>query len=89
MGNRIMKKPINLEEILDTYIGFSSSPPFPRHFYIEAMREACRQSLELAAENATIDPIGHKKEEDGIVWLNKATTKVCKQSIINIINLIK
>jgi len=55
-------KKINLEEILQAYKSLSSFHPVPDHFIVLAMKEACRQTLELASENALMD-VSSKGEE--------------------------
>lgn len=79
-----MEKKINLEEILwDSFHKFGI--PKPTHTLAEitqkavkdAMKEACKQILELAAENAeTCEDSAYNRIVD-------------KQSILNIINLVE
>ena len=75
------ERKINLEEIINTLpsvcIGYKNSIK-------DAMKEACRQTLELAAENAdTEKEILH---ESGVL---KSVGVVDKQSILNTINQIE
>jgi hypothetical protein len=89
-----MEKEVNLEEILLATMGklremqpdgdwysdeeTKNSPELP--LFIEAMREACRQVLELASENASINGWG----TNGF-----GSYEVDKQSILNTINKVK
>lgn len=73
------EKKINLEEILNdcVYIDNEIKPMVKN-----AMREACRQILELAAENADAEIIcGYEGDEPYAI--------VDKQSILNTINLVE
>ena len=56
------KRKINLEEILENHIDLNDLPVV--HSIVSAMKEACKQLLELAAENAYITT---KDEIDGIL----------------------
>jgi hypothetical protein len=51
-------KAINLEEILKSYVTpevlRENKPDYTFNMVLAAMKEACRQTLELAAENAEI-----------------------------------
>lgn len=76
------EKIINLEEILDLHLSLSSQTVPQKQFYISAMRDACKQTLELAAENA----------QAGVYYDGEDDTyngKIYKQSILNTINQIK
>lgn len=81
---------INLEEII--YDSGTKWDTFKRRFpetsdcIISAMREACRQTLELAAENADIY-IPDGAYMDCYVDANKI--EINKQSIIDVINLVE
>ena len=56
------ERKINLEEILENHIDLNDLPVV--HSIVSAMKEACKQLLELAAENAYITT---KDEIDGIL----------------------
>jgi putative sterol carrier protein len=77
---------INLKEVLDFYMQDSIDKEGNKLYSSEtvqqAMKEACRQTLELAAENAEWDDLG-----DGD--LHGANIVVVKQSILDVINLIE
>ena len=89
-----MSKEINLTEILkksidnpnnrdlQTLIERYASP----HDILEAMKEACIQTLELAAENATIFS---REIEDSLTGQNYYAIAVNKYSILNTINQIE
>ena len=97
---------INLEEILEEeirkiFFGFNPSEDFcyrDRLIAKNAMKEACKQCLELAAEKASIDFVENKNYEsstqsdsfsfrdgDG----NWCEISIYEASIINVINLIE
>ena len=73
---------INLEELYQNKINSidfgSNCPLLGKLEIIELMKEACKQTLELAAENADY----HCTDSDVEVIIDK-------QSILNVINLIK
>lgn len=83
------ERKINLEEILQKHI--KSSIESERHkstdSVINAMREACRQILELAAENAEVDE--HEVAESIHGGPGYTYYEVDKQSILNTINQIE
>ena len=93
-----MKK-INLEEILDSKIGNVDAESKDRIWYddaILAMKEACRQAVERAAENAEIDWTENEKLivtdtdfsfRDGDY--NWCKIKINEESILNTINQIE
>ena len=56
------ERKINLEEILENHIDLNDLPVV--HPIVSAMKEACKQLLELVAENAYITT---KDEIDGIL----------------------
>ena len=77
---------INLEKILNnnTFIETTSIEMYDKEFFnkidvIRAMKEACKQALELAAENAELDS----------ETLDAFYAQIDKQSILNVINLIE
>jgi uncharacterized membrane protein YccC len=79
-----MKK-INLEEILDQCLETPEnleSNSDNTKTVLKAMKEACRQTLELAAENATTE---HTTDRD-TGWIISIANK---QSILDVINLIE
>lgn len=80
-----MSEKINLEKILDKIHdeNYRSSYKtwFSKQCIIDAMKEACKQSLELAAENASCN-----HDFDGA---HGCEYSVDKQSILNTINQIK
>lgn len=84
------KKTINLEEILDKHISYSSMQPPRKSSYIAAMQDACLQVLQLAAENVTTKEIkvlfDDPKEGDDAYMDFKV---VNKESILNTINQIQ
>lgn len=86
-----MEQKINLEQILwDSFHKFGI--PKPTHTLAEvtqkavkdAMKEAVRQGLDLAAENAKAYP-----NSNGQWVASGVTATVNKQSIINVINLVE
>ena len=83
-------KEINLEEILDSIYdkNYRSNYKtlYSKQCILEAMKEACTQVLELAAENAEITIVN---EWDGIETGNKKVVVVDKQSILDVINQVK
>lgn len=76
-----MGKKIKLEEILDFYC---CVPDYDKVAILNAMKDACRKTLELAAENATT-----KKEMIPIVGVFKTIGEVNKQSIIDTIKQVQ
>jgi hypothetical protein len=84
-------KKINLEEILNEHFNSTLILTHDNSGILRAMKEACKQVLELGAENARIieenDPdyerdniyISHRDEEDEIFIVKK-------ESIINTLN---
>ena len=60
------ERKINLEEILENHIDLNDLPVV--HSIVSAMKEACKQLLELAAENAYITT---KDKIDGILNTTK------------------
>ena len=91
-----MDKKINLEEILitvfdpvswycstrrqDLQLAITLNPSLDE--IKQAMKEACRQTLELAAENAEVEIEERMGQKTGLVWVDK-------QSILNTINQIE
>lgn len=73
------ERKINLEEILSKRIVLE--PSHIRKEILIAMKEACRQTLELAAENAIIFLPSHSHLH--------GTKNIDKQSILNTINQIE
>ena len=96
-----MEKKINLEEILEKeitklYAGFKNSQDFCNRDRIiakSAMKEACKQILELAAENAKLTSYyKNGKIIDDLSTVNfddYGGTYIDKQSIRDVINLIE
>lgn len=88
-----MIKEVKLESILDQFIGIKTTTDRKKELVLGAMREACKQTLELAAENAkiTIQYIG----DDGIDVTNvlkgifDKNYLIDRQSILDTINQIK
>jgi len=87
------ERKINLEEILNEEYNLNKDEDGNGIYYkweiIKAMKEACRQTLELAAENAkvSIDRINY-----GCILTEFNKSSVCeinKQSIIDTINQIE
>ena len=91
-----MSKQINLEEILKKElipIVFSHSPEMTFNATLRAMKEACKQVLELASENAELNWIENevKVESDSDFTFRDSDGNWCKisldkRSILNIIN---
>ena len=87
---------INLEErlekeIIKVYSEFKNSKDFSNHDKIiakNAMKEACKQILELAAKNAKIKTIMTSKGVD-LVILPTWTDIVDKQSILDVIKFVE
>lgn len=78
------ERKINLEEILNDCVYIDDEiKPMVRN----AMREACRQILELAAENAEVDE--HEVAESIHGGPGYTYYEVDKQSILNTINQIE
>ena len=82
-------KEINLEEILlstvpkDCYWGeMGNLTNCPKEYALDAMKEACKQVLELAAENADGNIVDDSNFSNGRVVIDK-------QSILNTINQAK
>ena len=81
-----MSKKINLEEILKKHSNICIDD---RENVVEAMKEACKQLLELAAENAEIT-VKLKENCNELSLLDEWTTYIVdKQSILNTINQIE
>lgn len=84
------ERKVNLEKILNKQLIF-----YPSHVKNEvliAMKEACRQVLELASENATAkqDKIRTYPYEDFLgMYHDEKVIIVDKQSIINTINQVE
>ena len=76
------EKKINLEEIINNLGNISKDENGDRVYYtweiINMMKEACKQTLELAAEKAETD-----------YDMFTSSRYVDKQSILNVINLIE
>lgn len=81
-------KEINLEQILKSFLTVETmsvnSPDYTWNMTLSAMKEACKQTLELAAENA--DLIETIEEDEKIITREII---INKESIINTINQIK
>lgn len=91
-----MKKKIKLKDILEGFDKYNCISEAQLSDIIPAMKEACRQVIELAAENATIDWIENNKkltsdsdysfrDNDGI-WCK---INISEESILNTINQIE
>ena len=82
-----MSKEINLYLILEGELSgrhnaIVDDTPLLKEYILDAMMEACKQTLELAVENAEGDiQRGYESSDDKIV--------INKQSILNTINQIK
>ena len=92
-----MSKTINLEEILRNKIGYMGNEPKLTKLVSEratgfdilsAMKEACKQTLELAAENAEIGEV-HEVSESIHGGAGYTYCEINKQSILNTINQIE
>lgn len=75
------ERKINLEEILENHIDLNDLPVV--HSIVSAMKEACKQVIELAAENAKGEVL--PMTETGVIKYSK----VNKQSILDTINQIE
>ena len=68
------EREVNLEEILEKHrqMFIKNSVKHP-DYIMDAMKEACRQTLELAAENAKIctDTMGSPYREDWVKYVDK------------------
>ena len=87
-----MEKKIKLEEILKNElipIVFSSSPEMTFNATIRAMKEACKQVLELAAENAKTEYKSEMVDTPCGAKYNTGKNIVDKQSILDVINQIE
>ena len=98
-----MDKKINLEEILESEVSghmwaIIEEDGMMKEWIIDAMIKACKQALELAAENAklkctnNIHPKGYPwfmHNPNGLKENNDLMIIVNKQSILDIINQIK
>ena len=81
-------KTVNLEEILKSYLTIeammANNPDYTFNMVLSAMKEACRQTLELAAENAKSVDIGCLTDEWWVPY-----DIIDKQSILDTINQIQ
>ena len=82
---------INLKEILnrvyDKEYMSSYKTEYPEQCILEAMKEACRQVLEKAAENAKYEVC---QDDDGQEsWIHKSNIFIDKRSILDTINEIE
>ena len=86
-----MSKKINLEEILRKHSSILDEYPMPFPGVFGAMREAIKQALELAAENAKVTPCNCFIDEDRtfIALKDGRYVIVDKQSILDTINQIE
>ena len=73
-----MTKKINLKKILSKYPTFTNEGGYGEYYVIEAMKEACQETLKLAAKNAFA--------EESIIGY---TWEVNEQSILDTINQIE
>ena len=88
-----MSKEVVLESILDQFIGIKTTTDRKKELILSAMRESCKQTLELAAENAKLN-VG---TESGIVTIesgymdynSESHVYINKRSITDTINQIK
>jgi hypothetical protein len=80
-----MEKQINLEEILKSYLTLeamkANNSDYTYNMVLAAMKEACRQTLELAVENA----YGYYYDQDGM----EISSNIDKESIIDTIKQVK
>ena len=72
-----MSKEIDLEKILSNISIKYKKEKYPNEIVFEAMKEACRQVLKLAAKNAELEFIGDN-------WV-----EIDERSILNTINQVK
>ena len=88
-----MSKEVVLESILDQFIGIKTTTDRKKELILGAMREACKQTLELAAEKAEVRILYIGK--DGLEirsptdMVYDKVHLVNKQSILDVINQIK
>jgi NOL1/NOP2/fmu family ribosome biogenesis protein len=82
-----MEKKINLDEILKSHLTLeamrANNSDYTYNMVLAAMKEACRQTLELAYENSKSGYIGRD------VYGDKIYTYVDKESILNTIKQVK
>lgn len=90
-------KTINLEEILKNQCKITYErdgvtryfTAFERSIIIKAMKEACKQTLELAAENASVEVESKMVNIPNGAKYNTQRMIVNKKSILDIINQIE
>ena len=82
------ERKINLEEIFNIYM-FEEFDADKHESYISAMKEACRQTLELAAENADVKAISEMISIPNGADFNIQKMVVNKQSILNTIKQVE
>ena len=86
VNNKNMNKEVNLEQILRSFLTteaiLANNPDYTYNMVLSAMREACKQTLELAAENAESYCVCERDMLTG-------DSEVDKQSILDTINQIK
>ena len=86
-----MTKEINLEGILRSFLTteamLANSPDYTYNTVLSAMREACKQTLELAAEKAEAQIVQVTSAMSSSVYSTRAAVQ--KQSILNTINQVK
>jgi hypothetical protein len=62
-----MQNKVNLEQILKQYLTLetvrANNPNYTFNMILSAMKEACRQTLDLASENAKVFKIGYNEVE--------------------------
>lgn len=96
-----MKK-INLEEIFDSYSELDIDHCYTKESIILAMKVACKQTLELAAENAKCEHVRYGEYTNGRYITNEGFIEfpefgdndsheifIDKQSILDTINNVK
>ena len=76
-------KTINLDEIFDSYSKLDCDYSYTRESILIAMKEACKQTLELASEN--VDNVIEKSEEEIYIVL----AQEINNSILDTINQIE
>ena len=82
------ERKINLEDLLinhcnNNMLHWINEAEYRKSFLLDAMKDAIKQALELAAENATI--IEHQATE----YDDRVYKEVSKESILNTINQIE
>lgn len=80
-------KTVNLDEILKSYLTLeavrANKPDYTYNMVLSAMKEACRQTLDLAVENAEVNIVNKNAKNPKVTIV-----EVDKKSIYETINFI-